>query len=68
MKPHILIIKGAKAYLQEAYKALNGHIGVLKLTIYPFKGRYRMMVGGFISIDEADAAINDPSLKISKHQ
>lgn len=68
MKAHILIIKGAKANLQEAYKALNGRIGVLKMTIYPINGRYRMMVGGFISIDEADAAINDPSLKIEKHQ
>lgn len=68
MKAHILIIKGTKARLQEAYKALNGRIGVRKLTIYPIKGRYRMMVGGFISIDEADAIMNDTTLKISKHQ
>lgn len=67
MKAHILIIKGAKAHLQEAYKALNGRIGVLKMTIYPIKGRYRMMVGGTISVDEAWEAMNDETLKIEKH-
>ncbi len=64
MKAQILIIKGKKAHLQEAYKALNGLIGVRKLTIYPFKGRYRMMVAGTISVDEAWEAMNDETLKI----
>ena len=67
MKAHVLIIKGTKARLQEAYKTLNGRIGVLKVTIYPFKGRYRMMVGGTISVDQAWEAINDETLKIEKH-
>lgn len=66
MKAKILVVKNTKAKLQEAYKLLERRIGIRYRSIYPFKGRYRMMIGGFVTPQELSAILNDSSFKISE--
>lgn len=66
VKPKILIIQGSLAKLRVAFKALDRRLNVLTRTIYPMGGRYRMMVGGFLSPDEMAQILNDQSLKITE--
>jgi hypothetical protein len=62
----ILVVKNTKAKLQEAYKLLERRIGIRYRSIYPFNGRYRMMIAGLVTPQELSAILNDPSFKISE--
>jgi hypothetical protein len=64
MELKTLIIKGNKDNLEFAYKLLQNRLNAGKATIYKFRTRYRMMVVGFLSVDEMKAILNDSSLKI----
>ena len=68
MKKQIIIIRGTKSRLQVAFAAFDRRIGVLKQTIYPIKGRYRLMVAGTLTEDQIAAILNDSSLKIYEHE
>lgn len=64
MELKILIIKGNKGNLQFAYKLLQNRINAGEATIYKFRTRYRMMVVGFLSVEEMTKILNDSSLQI----